>query len=325
MGGGAAGRPAGARVIETLRRVFEENFEEGDGGPTPRRAQPAGAVHNPHDPEAQWSSKSTIAACEKSWVGYKVQVAETVPSAEDPPGAPTDAVITAVVTQPAIASDKAALPIVEAEWARTGQAAPETLYVEAGYTSGEQWARAEAEGRALVGPVQPAPKRGEQFSADAFTVSIPERQAICPAGAVSAPCSRLEEEQTGKVHSRFEWSGHHCGVCPLRERCVGRNQSHRTLVVGEYHEWLQRRRREMAQPDFKLRQHPRHGIEGTVSELKRGHGLGRSRYRSLAKTTLGNYLIGAACNLERWARRAAWERERGNAPRSGREAALCAA
>ncbi len=252
-------------------------------------------------------------------------MAETVPSAEDPPGAPTDAVITAVVTQPAIASDKAALPIVEAEWARTGQAAPETLYVEAGYTSGEQWARAEAEGRALVGPVQPAPKRGEQFSADAFTVSIPERQAICPAGAVSAPCSRLEEEQTGKVHSRFEWSGHHCGVCPLRERCVGRNQSHRTLVVGEYHEWLQRRRREMAQPDFKLRQHPRHGIEGTVSELKRGHGLGCSRYRSLAKTTLGNYLIGAACNLERWARRAAWERERGNAPRSGREAALCAA
>lgn len=171
-----------AREIETLRRVFVEHFELAPELQT-RPAQPSGSVHNPHDPEAQWSSKSTIAAKAKSWVGYKAQVAETAPSADDSPRAPTDAVITAGVTQPAISSDKAALPIVEQEWTRTNQATPE----------------------------------------------------------------------------------------------------------------------------FKVRMHPRNGIEGSIGELKRGYGLGRSRYRGLEKTTLQNYLIAAACNLKRWARRAAWE------------------
>jgi hypothetical protein len=131
----------GARAIAALRRVFAENFEMAPDL-RQRPAQPPGAVHNPHDPEAQWATKSTIAAKDKAWVGYKAQVAETVPSADDPPEAPTDAVITAVVTQPAISSDKAALPQVEQEWERTGQSTPEALYVDAGYTSGREIARA---------------------------------------------------------------------------------------------------------------------------------------------------------------------------------------
>lgn len=307
------------RPLETLRRVFEEHFEQ-TPELTDRPAQPPGAVQNPHDPEAQWSSKRTMTAPAKSWVGYKAQVAETVPSADDPPGAPTEAVITAVVTQPAIASDKAALPMVEQEWARTNQTTPDTLYVDAGYTSGQQIARAEAEGRELLGPVQPAPKRGHRYAADDFTVSLRDRRAICPAGHVSSQCSRLEEG-TGKVNYRFEWSHRRCGGCALRKRCVGRNQTHRTLLVGEYHEWLQERRRAMVTPEFKGRMHPRNGIEGTISELKRAYGLGHSRYRGLAKTALQNYLIAAACNLKRWARRVAWEIEHGRPVHLGEAAA----
>ena len=250
-------------------------------------------------------------------------MAETVPSADDPPAAPTDAVLTAVVTQPAICSNKGALPIVEQEWARTNQALSEALYVDAGYTSGRQIARAEAEGRDLIGPVQPAPQRGRQYSADAFDVSIRDRRALCPAGQTSTQCSRLEEI-TGKVNYRFEWNNERCGVCPLLKRCVGRNQFHRTLLVGEHHEWLQARCRAMAQPEFKVRMHPRNGIEGSMSELKRGYGLGRSCYRGLAKTALQNYLIAAACNLKRWARRTAWELER-NGPVGERHAPAWAA
>lgn len=65
----AAARPA-AKAVELLRRVYAENFEEGSGeAVAQRRAQPPGAVHNPHDPEAQWSTKKTSA--QKEWVGYK--------------------------------------------------------------------------------------------------------------------------------------------------------------------------------------------------------------------------------------------------------------
>ena len=53
----------------------------------------------------------------------------------------------------------------------------------------------------------------------------------------------------------------------------------------------------------------RNGIEGTQSELVRGHGLRWARYRGLAKAKLQNYFIGAACNIKRWLRRVAWELE----------------
>ena len=294
------------KETQTLRRVFEENFEEREAHLAKRRAQPPGAVQNPHDPDAQWSSKGTIPAKQKDWVGYKVQVAETVPTPDKSRNAPTDAVLTAVVTQPAIASDKAAMPEVEQEWERTQQEKPEALYVDGGYTSGKELARAEQEEREIKGPVQPAPARAEKLSAEAFDISIGTRRAVCPGGHASTNCSRMEEA-TGKVNYRFEWTDAICQSCPLREQCVGANQRHRALVVGEHHEHVQARRREMKTPEFQAQMHQRNGVEGTISELKRGYGMRRCRYRGLAKTTLQNYMIAAACNIKRWARRADWE------------------
>jgi Transposase DDE domain len=46
--------------------------------------------------------------------------------------------------------------------------------------------------------------------------------------------------------------------------------------------------------------HQRNAIEGTISELVRGHGLRRARYRGLAKADLQNQLIAAAYNIKRW-------------------------
>ena len=98
---------------------------------------------------------------------------------------------------------------------------------------------------------------------------------------------------------RFEWNNTLCDVCPRRAECIAATQTHRTLVVGEYHTLLQARRREMLTEAFKLPPIDSFG-EGTQSELIRGYGLRHARYRSLAKTRLQNYLIGAACNLRRW-------------------------
>jgi transposase len=116
----------------------------------------------------------------------------------------------------------------------------------------------------------------------------------------------LEEEKSGKVAYRFEWSWE-CPDCPLREQCVGQGQKHRSLVVGEHHTALQNRRWEMKTPEFKEAMKKRNGIEGTQSELVRAHGARRARYRGLDKVKLQFYLIGAACNVKRWLRRAGWE------------------
>jgi hypothetical protein len=83
---------------------------------------------------------------------------------------------------------------------------------------------------------------------------------------------------------------------------VPAGQPHRTIVVGQYHELLQQRRRHQQSPEFKKRMLQRNAIEGTISELARAHGLRRSRYRGFAKVELQNLFIGTACNIKRWLR-----------------------
>lgn len=295
-----------AEPVGLLKRVFEENFECGEEGEvSQRRAQPPGAVHNPHDPEAQWSSKSTTK--QKDWTGYKAQVAETVEDQPRERGEPTKNVITAVVTQEATASDKAALPVLEEALEAVGEEKPKVCYTDAGYSSGAELARAREEGRELRAPMQPAVERDGRYSSEAFDVSVENRRAVCPAGQESTNCSRLESGKTGKVTYRFEWNPGLCGACDRRCKCLGKGQDHRTLLVGEHHDLVQERRREQKTEAFGNDMRHRNGIEGTVSELTRGYGLRRCRYRGLKKARLQNLLIGAACNIKRWCRRMTWE------------------
>ena len=289
-----------------LQRVFLENYVLDTGGDTQKtRAQPTGAVHNPHEPEAQWSSKSTTK--DKTWVGYKVQVAETVQEQPRAAGEPTVNFLTALVTQNAPASDKAGMAQVLTQQHHMGLEAPSTLYVDGAYVSSEALKDAREQGREIRGPAPASPDRGKVFTLEAFNVHVEERYAICPAGQRSSNCSRLEERSTGKVVYRIEWSKTVCGACPLREQCVNAPQDHRTFVVGELHSLLQERRREMQTDAFKQEMHRRNGIEGTQSELVRGYGLRQTRYRGQVKVRLQNYLIGAACNIRRLFRRIAWE------------------
>jgi transposase len=269
------------------------------------RSQPTGAVHNPHEPEAQWSSKSTTK--DKSWVGYKVQVAETVQEHPRAAGEPTANFLTAMVTQNAPASDKPGMAQVLSEQHDMGLEAPSILYVDGAYVSSEALNDAREQNRELRGPAPASPDRGKVFTVEAFDVHVEERYAVCPRTQRSSNCSRLVEQTTGKVVYRIEWSKTVCGECSLRGQCVTDGQNHRTVVVGELHSLLQARRREMQTDAFKQEMCRRNGIEGSQSELVRGYGLRQARYRGQAKVRLQNYLIGAACNIRRLFRRLAWE------------------
>ena len=170
------------------------------------------------------------------------------------------------------------------------------------------WWRRRRQGRELIGPAPPPANNNDgRFTSEAFQVEVEQRRATCPAGQQNTQCSRLEEKATGRVSYRFEWDTATCAACPLRGQCIKAEHKHRTLVVGEHHTALQTRRQEQRTDEFKQRMKHRNGIEGTQSELVRGHGLRHARYRGLAKTKLQNYFTGAACNVKRWLRRVAWE------------------
>jgi transposase len=295
--------------VQLLNRVFQERFQVGDSGQVDViEITSTGAVHNPHDPEAEWSAKGH-GKRKKDWVGYKLQVAETVGDRRRENGEPTEQFITVVVTQLATQSEEAGMERVFQEQSQMGLDKPSELYVDAAYVSAQELAEARAEGWELVGPAQPSSSRKKGFRTEAFQVDVEQRRAVCPAGRQSTQCSRLAEERTGKVSYRFEWSWQ-CRDCRLREPCLGPGQSQRTLVVGEHHTVLQARRREMKTEAFQQRMKQRNSIEGTHSELVRAHGARRARYRGLKKVTLQNYFIGAACNVKRWIHRMSWEIQR---------------
>jgi transposase len=71
-------------------------------------------------------------------------------------------------------------------------------------------------------------------------------------------------------------------------------------VVGVRHDLVEQRRKEMKEAGFSKSMHPRNGIEGTHSELVRGHGLRRTKYRGLSRVSLSHYFMGAACNVKRY-------------------------
>jgi transposase len=288
------------KAVAQLRAVFAQQYElEQNGQIEPVKVHGTGVVQNPHDPEAQWSSKGQ-GKQKKDWVGYKAQVAETVGTQQNP-----SSFITSVVTQGATESDEAGLAASLQKQEAVGLARPSELYADGAYISGQAIQGAKEEGWELVGPAQPSAARkdlAKEYRIEAFDISIIERKALCPAGRTSTNCSKLTEEKSGKVSYRFEFGGQ-CHGCPHRAACVPKDQAHRTIVVGACHQALQQRRREQLSPEFELRMHQRNAIEGTISELVRGHGLRRARYRGLAKVDLQNQFIAAACNIKRWFRK----------------------
>jgi len=258
-----------------------------------------GVVQNPHDPDAQWSAKGQ-GKQKKEWVGYKVQVAETVGSQAD-----SGSFITSVVTQRATESDDAGLPATLQKQQALGLERPKELYADGAYISGKATDQAKEEGWQLMGPAQPSASRAgleKQYRIEAFDISITERKAVCPDGKTSTNCSKLTEDKSGKITYRFEF-GRQCQDCAHKAGCVPSAQAHRTILVGAHHEALQQRRRDQQSEEFQLQMHQRNAIEGTISELVRGHGLRRAHYKGFAKVDLQNQLIAAACNIKRWFRK----------------------
>ena len=322
----AAKELAGGTQVKLLARVVDEQFDvvAATGARPPKTKEQLGSerVQNPHDPDATYAAKGT-GDQKKEHVGYKVQVAETVNEAVLAPGEPTGNFISGIVTHAARESDEEGALKMEQEQQDMGLDKPPVQYVDAAYISTQKLMEAAAEGRELIGPAPGASSKDDKrFGSDHFNILVEQRQAICPAGQKNSQCSRLEEQASGRVSYRFEWSTEACAKCPLRQPCIKADQTHRTLAVSQHHTVLQQRRREQKTEPFQQRMKHRNAIEGTQSELVRAHGLRRARYRGLAKVKLQNYFIGAACNVKRWLRREAWKFHQGLAAAVAQVAAL---
>jgi hypothetical protein len=250
--------------LELLQRVCAEQFEWEQDGLQPRRHKGSGTVQNPHDPDAQWSSKDAKGT--SAWVGYKAQLTETVPEEPGPKqkGEPTEEFLTQVSTTEAIASDMDGMQRALDAQQEQGQSPPSELFADAGYVTDDTLHEAQESGTELVGPARPSPQHQGVFPSERFEVDNANRKAICAADKASTRCSRISDAHKGNEYYRYEW-GSQCDECPLQSECTRAKSGRRILKVGIHHDLLQARRREMETDEFVERMKQRNAIEGTIS------------------------------------------------------------
>jgi transposase len=282
-------------AVKLLRRVFDEQFEVVEGKLEPITKRPPRAVQNPHDPDAHYADKGT-----KQWVGYKVHVVESV-DPEQPikkKGEPAEHFITEILTTEAAQDEMAGMAEALKREQEHHEITPQAMYADAGYVTENTLTQAEQNGMELLGPTRPDPHKGA-YNTGGFHVDIDKRQAVCPQGKFSTQCSRIKDSYMATEYYRMEW-GSQCDCCPVQKQCTLSKSGRRTLVVGLRHDLVEQRRREMKESGFSKSMHPRNGVEGTHSELVRGHGLRRTKYRGLNRVGLSHYFMGAACNVKRY-------------------------
>ena len=290
--------------IKLLRRVFGEQFEVIDATVQSRRTRPSRSVQNPHDPDAHYADKGT-----QQWIGYKVHVVESV-EPEQPAkvkAEPGEHFITEIVTTEAAENEKTGLAEALKRQQQHHEIKPEAIYADAGYVTESTLSQAEGNAMELLGPTRPDPHKGP-YNADGFQVDVENQQAICPQGKTSTQCSHIRDSHKGSEYYRLEW-GSQCDSCPIQKQCTRAKSGRRILVVGLHHDLVEKRRKEMKQAEFSRSMYPRNGIEGTHSELVRGHGLRRTKYRGFNRVSLSHYFMGAACNVKRYLRRLAFQIE----------------
>lgn len=283
--------------VTTLRRVWEQTFirggGQGSGGGSQVRLRPSQrgkrkeVIPSPHEPEARWSEKRG-----KEWIGYKLQVTETV---ERQAG---QTFLTDIDICAANEDDSEAVEGIQERLTASG-VAPSEQIVDAGYVSGGNLAHSQRRGIELIGPaLADTSGKPEGYQQQDFTIDWEQERVTCPQGATSIAWYPRQDEEKQGIYIRF---GSQCRECPVKQMCAPGKHG-RTLFLNAYYEHLAERRAQQKTPAFAQKLKQRSAIEGTLSMLVRKHGARRARYRGRNKVRLQYALTGAAVNVKYLAR-----------------------
>jgi hypothetical protein len=279
------------KSFQTLKTVFRQNFE--DDGPSPddppkmkKIATGEGHICNPHETDARYATKGG-----KGWIGYKLQVAETIEdNSEDKVN-----FITYINVEDATSHDgKEIEPYIKDQ--NEKNLLPSEVYGDTHFNSAENIESLDKEGVDLKGPVSPEPpQKSDTLEKNAdFTVMLEDKKIICPEGVETVRFSIIVNGE--KASGTFPEEA--CLNCEKRDICKPQPHGKRIQIRIE-NETLKKRRELMKTEEFKEDMHKRNGVEGSISGLVRGQGIRRARYRGKNKVGLQVKLTGAAANLSR--------------------------
>lgn len=254
-------------------------------------------LQSPFDPDASYGHKGC---------GYSAHITETCNNEGK------TEIITDYEVHGAVRSDIAKVPDVLDRLEASGMM-PGTLYADGGYPSVPSAASVQERGVDFVAPVNRGPLANDVLGRDEFEFDEEGLVAGCPEGHEAIDHRILSANNgTGRsLHAIFD--GDVCRKCERLERCPVRAPNHRERgcsarhTVGDFRIEITpglRLRDEMfarqKTPKWKERYKIRSGIEATMSELKRSHGMGKLRVRRRPKVHFAVACKVTACNIKRW-------------------------
>ena len=296
---GAPSWLAGLPAVETLRRIWVQQYTRDEDGTVRRReAGPGGQglppgrlrIISPYDTDARYSLKRGM-----GWDGYKIHLTETC-------GGPSGSVnlITNVATTAAPVPDVVMTGPVHGMLAAAGLA-PGEHAADAGYISAQLLLAARARGITLTGPLPPdaSPQaRGGGYTTAMFSIDWDHQQVTCPQGTVSARWDPCQQNGTQTIVIRFPAAA--CRACPARGECTSSSRGRQlTLRPRPVHEATAAARAEQATQQWKDRYKIRAGVEATIHQATAVTGIRTARYHGLPKTSLQHATAAAAINLIR--------------------------
>jgi hypothetical protein len=256
-------------------------------------------LQSPYDPDASYGHKGS---------GYSAHITETCNNDGKPE------IITDYEVHGAARSDIAKmLPVIE-RLESTGLK-PQTLFADGGYPSVPSALKVIEKDIDFVSPVNRSRLPDEVIGRDRFEIAPNGLITKCPMGQDPIDHRILSANNSTRRSLHAVFDGDTCRSCKILDQCPVRAPNHRNRgcnhrdTVGDFRleitpELLLRDQMFSLQKttEWKNRYKIRSGIEATMSELKRTHGIGRLRIRRAPKVCLAVALKVIACNIKRWAR-----------------------
>lgn len=266
-----------------LRRLFHEQCEvEGGDKITVRDKVAADSLQSPYDEGAGYSGHKGK--------GYQEQIVETCDPANDVQ------IITHAAVESADKSDAAALvPAVKALGKR--ELKPEEMSADTVYCGGENDVALRDMGVTLIGPAAGSePARPSPLPAFETTPDL-KSVVCCPRGMAPVRVRHTKKDDT--VVALFDKET--CLACDMRGACGAKRHKKNYVLAFTRSQMATALRREHENTEaFKEKYDIRAGIEGTNSELKRAHGLGRLRVRGRPAVEFAVFMKTTACNVKRF-------------------------
>jgi hypothetical protein len=251
------------------------------------------------DPDASYGHKGS---------GYSVHITETCNNANK------KEIITDYEVHGAARSDMGKAPDI-LNRLEAANLKPEKLFADGGYPSVPSALNVTKRNIEFISPVNRGPLSDEVMGRDQFKFDKKGLVVKCPKGHKPVDHRMLSHnnKKGRSLHAIFD--GDICRKCGALDNCPVRAPNHRARgckprhTVGDFRLeiTLELRLRDQMYSiqqttEWKEQYRIRSGVEATMSELKRSHGMGKLRVRRAAKVCFAVACKVIACNIKRWAK-----------------------